>query len=182
MTRRQATKRYMAMILIELLMDQKATKLTVATFLKTANLSRTTFYNHFPTGMCGLFRWTLEQQIIQKVDESIVSGDWESGCHEVVQFITRYRMFCLNLYYLADYPERRRFFEQVMKQIIHKALRHYKTQYTPQQLNHLEDFYGGAIIRQLDCWFENNLQTEPEVIDERLCFNLKQLEKIVKSG
>ncbi|QFP79796.1 TetR/AcrR family transcriptional regulator [Latilactobacillus graminis] len=181
MTRRYTTKQYMAMVLIELLMDQKASKLTVATFLKTANLSRTTFYNHFPTGMCGLFCWTLEQQIIQKVDESIEKGNWESGCHAVVEFIAQYQLFCLNLYHLADYPERCRFFERVMKQTIHKALGQYQERYTIVQLNHLEDFYSGALIQQLDRWFENNLQTAPEVIDERLCFNLKQLEQIVKS-
>ena len=50
MRKGQVMKQHMALILMQLLSKKRQRKLTVAEFLEQAEVSRTTFYYHFPMG------------------------------------------------------------------------------------------------------------------------------------
>ncbi|MCM1598462.1 TetR/AcrR family transcriptional regulator [Latilactobacillus sakei] len=180
MRKGQVMKQHMALILMQLLSKKRQRKLTVAEFLEQAEVSRTTFYYHFPNGMCGLFRWTLEQEVLALVRQAICAGHWEEGCHEMVQFIMRYPEFCLNLYRFSDEMLRCAFFESFTTTVFKQVLEKYRPHYTDSELKDFEIFYSGALINQIDRWFEGNLKEPGEAVDVRVCFNLRQIERLMK--
>ena len=177
MVQTKVTKQYLSMILMATLRPSRKAKLTVKEFLTETDLCRTTFYNHFPDGLCGLFRWTLEDRILNQVYALFEIGQWQAGFTVLIDFISQRPNFCCNLYYLADAHQRKQFFKRVANISLNCFLEHYAKSYASKERQYLLDFYSAAIVCQLEAWFESNLKTPSFEIQQSLMFNLMQLKK-----
>ncbi|MEJ1295497.1 hypothetical protein QY889_08960 [Latilactobacillus sakei] len=72
------------------------------------------------------------------------------------------------------------FFESFTTAVFKQVLEKYRPHYTDSELKDFEIFYSGALINQIDRWFEGNLKESGEAVDVRVCFNLRQIERLMK--
>jgi AcrR family transcriptional regulator len=179
MVQPQVTKYYMGMALMTALSRQRKSKLTVTAFLKEAEICRTTFYNHFPDGICGLYRWLLEDRVLKEARESFEAGQWQAGCQVIIDFIASNANVCLNLYRFSDETERRRFFKRFAMDILDSFLLQHREQLTQTERDCFIDFYSDALIGQLEHWFESGLKLPKEQLNERVTFNLVHLQQLL---
>lgn len=181
MVQPQVTKYYMGMTLMTALSRQRKSKLTVTAFLKEAEICRTTFYNHFPDGICGLYRWLLEDRILKEARETFEVGQWQAGCQVIIDFIASNATVCLNLYRFSDETERRRFFKRFAMDILGSFLLKYQEQFTESERACFIEFYSDALICQLEHWFDSGLKLPKEQLNERVTFNLAHFQQILAS-
>lgn len=183
MSKKSVTKQYLMQALVVHLSTRKVTKLTVTDFLRHTELSRTTFYQHFPDGLFNLFNYTIAQTLMNDVADYFQAGECQKAFEVMTKEMSRNRLLFCNLYFLTPYETRRYYFEKTINEMFdYIKQRYHQTNLSDNDWHMMSHFYTWSVVRQFETWFDNQLQEDPQLVNQCLKFAILQGQKYLQEN
>lgn len=152
------TKRFLLQTLEnELSLDIK-NKYTATDLKRAADISGSTFYNHFPH-IDEVHKMLFEEAIINRISEKC--NDYHDFIDLIINYIDKNRKLCINLYYLPPFFENGDYFIDLVLQALNE---HVLTNPLPED----NKFLLGEFKYIIQTWFADGLKTDKRIIKQQL--------------
>ena len=160
------TKKALEVSLKKLLKEKPFDKITIADLTGDCGISRMTFYYHFQD-VYDLLRWMFQEEAVDLLKRHEGALLWQEGLLQLFHYIEENKAVCLCTLNSVGRDHLRRFFEDDVYAIIHRAVEQVGAEIgvldTKQaDIDLITHFYVAALAGILESWLLGIIDRTPE--------------------
>ena len=168
------TKRMLSMSLKKLLSKTTLDNITIQDITNDAEVSRKTFYYHFPD-IFGLLEWMFQQDAEKLMKKYNNIDVWEQGFMELLCYIKKNKAVCMCTLHSLARDELERFVYKDVHQLILGIMDEVGGDLTVQEdgKEFVARFYTLSLCSLVVHWMKNGMKESPEDLIEKLSLTIQ---------